>query len=107
MVQKLDCLNEFKAIIESGGGKLIVVDFTATWCGPCQRIAPFYEALAVKYPGVILYKVDVDEAAEIASDCGIRAMPTFHFYKGGKKVDELCGADQDKLESLVKKWTSS
>ncbi|KAG8595253.1 hypothetical protein GDO81_001468 [Engystomops pustulosus] len=107
MVQYVETEDEFRAILESGGDKLIVVDFTATWCGPCQRIAPFYESLATKYPGILLYKVDVDEAAEISAQCGIRAMPTFQFYKFGKKVDELCGADQDKLESIIMKLTSS
>ncbi|XP_075681766.1 thioredoxin-like [Rhinoderma darwinii] len=106
MVQFVESLPEYKAIIESGENNLIVIDFTASWCGPCQQIAPFYESLGTKYPGVLLYKVDVDEASDIAGECGIRAMPTFHFYKGGKKVDELCGADKDKLESLVKKWTA-
>ncbi|XP_056375454.1 thioredoxin-like [Hyla sarda] len=106
MVHYVESLPEFKAIIESGGDKLIVVDFTATWCGPCQFIAPFYESLATSFPGILLYKVDVDEASEIAGECAVRAMPTFHFYKGGQKVDELCGADKDKLEALVKKWTA-
>ncbi|XP_073408548.1 thioredoxin-like isoform X2 [Dendrobates tinctorius] len=85
MVSYVESLEEFNAIIISGGNKLIVVDFTAAWCGPCQKIAPFYE--------------------DIATESGIRAMPTFHFYKDGEKVDELSGADPDKLESLIKKWT--
>ncbi|XP_069622612.1 thioredoxin-like [Ranitomeya imitator] len=105
MVSHVDDLDEFNAIIISGGNKLIVVDFTATWCGPCQTIAPFFESLACKYPAILLYKVDVDTAADIAAECGIKAMPTFQFYKDGKKVDDLCGADPDKLESLIKKWT--
>jgi thioredoxin-like negative regulator of GroEL len=48
-------------------------------------------------------KVDVDEADDIAQFAGIRAMPTFHFYKGGSKVDEMMGADQNKLVSLIAK----
>ncbi|XP_073408547.1 thioredoxin-like isoform X1 [Dendrobates tinctorius] len=105
MVSYVESLEEFNAIIISGGNKLIVVDFTAAWCGPCQKIAPFYESLASKYPAILLYKVDVDSAVDIATESGIRAMPTFHFYKDGEKVDELSGADPDKLESLIKKWT--
>ncbi|KAG8595252.1 hypothetical protein GDO81_001467 [Engystomops pustulosus] len=106
MVQFVKTLPEYKAIIQNTENKLIIVDFTATWCGPCRQIAPVFESLASKYPGVVLYKVDVDEASDIAAEYGIRAMPTFHFYKDGNKVDELCGAIPSKLESLVQQWTS-
>lgn len=51
-------------------------------------------------------KVDVDEAREISSKCGIRAMPTFQFFKGGVKVDEMCGASEEKLRELVTKYAA-
>ena len=51
---------------------LIVIDFTATWCGPCKMIAPFYAALPGDHPGVIFCKVDVDEAAEVAGKYDVR-----------------------------------
>jgi thioredoxin len=83
-------------------GKLVVIDFTASWCGPCQMIAPVYEAMSVTYSDdVLFYKVDVDETDDVASACGISAMPTFQFYKGGAKVDEMKGADQTKLKTLI------
>ena len=78
-------------------------DFTATWCGPCQRVAPAFAKMADDYPDAVFVKVDVDENSEVAELCGISAMPTFQFYKGGKKVDEFSGADSEKLKAMVEK----
>ena len=80
----------------------LLVDFTASWCGPCKMIAPFFEELAAKYPGVVFVKVDVDDLDEVAAECGISAMPTFQLYSNGVKVQELTGADKVKLEDLAK-----
>uniref|UniRef100_A0A7N8X6T2 Thioredoxin n=1 Tax=Mastacembelus armatus TaxID=205130 RepID=A0A7N8X6T2_9TELE len=84
------------------GDKLVVVDFSATWCGPCKKIAPEYEDLSKKpeNKNVVFLKVDVDEAEDVSTDCGISCMPTFHFYKNGKKVDEFSGAN---LTTLIEK----
>ena len=73
-------------------------------CGPCQFVAPFFEELAENYTSIEFVKVDVDEADDVAGKCGVQAMPTFHFYKDSKKVDELQGAD---LGSLMSKITSN
>eukprot|EP01134_Creolimax_fragrantissima_P007224 CFRG7224T1 len=100
MVQKLTSSADFKEIV--GGDKLVVIDFFAVWCGPCKVISPFVESLEEKYANVSFVKVDVDELEELAGECGIQAMPTFQFYKGGKKVAELKGANKEKLEDLVK-----
>jgi thioredoxin len=92
---------EFDALLERSNTKLVVVDFTATWCGPCRFIGPIFEKLATENPEAEFVKVDVDEAEDVAARCSIQAMPTFHFYKGGVKVAEMMGADQAKLVSLV------
>ncbi|KAK7161548.1 hypothetical protein R3I94_004279 [Phoxinus phoxinus] len=91
-----------KALAEAGD-KLIVVDFTATWCGPCQSIAPFYKGLSENpsYSNVVFLKVDVDDAQDVAQSCEIKCMPTFHFYKNGKKLDDFSGSNQAKLEEMV------
>ncbi len=64
-------------------------------------IAPMYVQLSEANADVAFYKSDVDVADEVAARCGIQAMPTFQFYKGGVKVDELRGADINKLNALV------
>ena len=72
--------------------KLCVVDFWATWCGPCRMVAPKIEAMSSEFPEVNFHKVDVDENEEAAADAGIKAMPTFKLYKAGKEVAELVGS---------------
>ena len=71
------------------------------YSGPCKFIGPVFEKLAGENPEAEFVKVDVDDADDVAGACGIQAMPTFHFYKGGAKVAEMCGADQAQLTQLV------
>uniref|UniRef100_A0A669BH40 Thioredoxin n=1 Tax=Oreochromis niloticus TaxID=8128 RepID=A0A669BH40_ORENI len=103
MVRQVKNLEEFNKILSEAGNSLVVVDFTATWCGPCRMIAPVYEKMAAESENanVIFLKVDVDAARDVSSSCGIRSMPTFHFYKNGQKVHEFSGADQAKLLQKV------
>ncbi len=66
-------------------------------------IAPVFEKMASENPDITFVKVDVDDAEDIAAACGISAMPTFQFYKGGTRVDEFRGANTSQLEALVAK----
>ena len=71
----------------------LVVDFWATWCGPCRMIAPIIEELAKEYDGKInVGKCDVEECDDIAAEFGIRNIPTILFFKGGEIVDKMVGA---------------
>jgi len=84
----------------------VVVDFTAVWCGPCQKIAPFYGELAKKYPNALFVKVDVDELEDISQNAGVAAMPTFQVYKKGALADTVTGARESALEAMVAKATA-
>ncbi len=82
-------------------GKIVVVDFTATWCGPCKMMAPFYSELSEKYPQLVFLKVDVDEMPELSSTWDVQSMPTFMFIKNGKQIDKLVGANKSELEKKI------
>ncbi len=70
-----------------------MVDFWATWCGPCRAIAPTVEQLAQEYEGkVVIGKCNVDDSQDSAMQYGVRNIPTLLFFKDGKQVDKLVGA---------------
>mmetsp|Transcript_41505 Transcript_41505/g.91206 ORF Transcript_41505/g.91206 Transcript_41505/m.91206 type:complete len:200 (+) Transcript_41505:8-607(+) len=94
---------QFKAALNCNDGKLLAIDFTASWCGPCKMIGPRFGAFAESgnFPFVRFAKVDVDENSDAAAACGVRAMPTFQFYRHGTKVDEFTGADENRLLALL------
>ncbi len=88
--------------LRMAGPKLVVVKWTAAWCGPCKAIAPFVADLSEKHRNVVFLHVDVDENKGLAQGAGVRSMPTFHFIKRKQKIDEFSGADASKLEAKVK-----
>mmetsp|Transcript_10812 Transcript_10812/g.13590 ORF Transcript_10812/g.13590 Transcript_10812/m.13590 type:complete len:100 (-) Transcript_10812:3739-4038(-) len=90
-------LAEFEGL--KAGDKPLIVDFTASWCPPCKRIAPIYERLAGENPDIVFKKVDVDEASEVAQANGIACMPTFKLFKGGAEVEsaKIEGASEEKI----------
>ncbi|XP_006454115.1 hypothetical protein AGABI2DRAFT_189422 [Agaricus bisporus var. bisporus H97] len=106
-ITHINSLSQLNQILSKSKEKLSVIDFHATWCGPCHTIAPTFEALSKKYTGVNFLKCDVDAARDVASMYSVSAMPTFIFLKGDKKVDQVRGADRNGLENTLKKHASS
>lgn len=83
----------------------VLVDFSATWCGPCKQIAPFVDQLAAEYSGrVKVTKVDIDASPNTAAQLGIRSVPTLKLFKGGEVVAEQVGAvPKAKIASLMER----
>lgn len=87
-------------------GKPVVVDFWATWCGPCMGMAPVIDRLAQEYEGkVIIGKYNVDEETDFSSENRIMSLPTILFFRDGKKTDlRLAGSQsEDKLRETIEK----
>ncbi|MAG55053.1 MAG: thioredoxin [Planctomycetes bacterium] len=91
----------FDRDIGSGSGPA-VIDFGATWCGPCQALAPEIEKMATEYDGrVLIGKVDVDESTDLATRFSVMSVPTILFFKNGEKVDQISGNFPDKIRERI------
>lgn len=89
------------------GEQPLVIDFWATWCGPCRMVGPVIAELAEQYDGkIVVGKCDVEENEDLAVEFGIRNIPTILFFKNGQVVDKLVGAQpkakiEEKFQSLL------
>ena len=96
--------NNVNEVIASG--KPVVMDFWATWCGPCMRLAPVIDELAEEFADrVVIGKYNVDEETELSGTYRIMSLPTLLFFKNGEQLRELrmTGATKDELRSRIEK----
>lgn len=91
LVAQADGTNWDKEVLQSA--ELVMVDFWAVWCGPCQMVTPIVEDLAKEYQGKVkVMKLNTDEAPEIAGRYQIMSIPTILFFKKGQPIEKLVGA---------------
>ncbi|KAL1737463.1 thioredoxin-like protein [Schizophyllum commune] len=105
-ITHITSLSQLNGILDKSKDKLSVIDFHASWCGPCHAIAPVFEALSKQYKDVNFLKCDVDAAREVSGHHGISAMPTFIFLKGHTKVHQVRGANKAALEAGIRQYSS-
>ncbi len=95
----------FNEVVLAEKNLLVAVDFWAAWCGPCKRLAPILEKLAVKYKGRVKFvKLNVDENKKMSAKYQISSIPNVKFFKNGLEVDEFVGLlPQAQIEKLIDK----
>lgn len=100
-VMELDSANFDEKVRDSG--KVVLVDFSATWCGPCRAYGPIFHKVAEQNGDKAEFgSIDIDESGDIATRYGITAVPTTIVFKGGEPVDShLGGMDEKTLEELL------
>ena len=101
MINHLLSESEFNEFIKEGN---VVVDFYATWCGPCRMLAPIIEDLSEEKPNIKFGKLDVDQVSQVASRYMIQSIPTLLFFKDGTLVHSQIGfSSQEAFEDTLEK----
>ena len=88
MLKHINSAAEFDAAIKEG---TVLVDFFATWCGPCKMLSPVLEEVASESPNIKVLKIDVDEVGQLAARFGIQAIPTLMLFKEGQRIETRMG----------------
>ena len=100
MAKKITTAEFENEVLNSKG--TVLVDFFATWCGPCKMLAPHLDELSAKNPDVKIVKIDVDEETPLAIKYGVASIPTLLLFKDGEKVNQTLGYQTlDQLEKFV------
>jgi thioredoxin 1 len=102
-MEKILTKNEFSQFVENSKDKLALVDFKAAWCGPCRMLGQIFDDI-FPIDGVVVGEVDLDEAdEEIATEHGVRNIPTVLFFKNGLQIDRFTGMiGREAIENKIK-----
>jgi len=99
MIEYIGTKQRYDEVVASNSA--VLIQFTASWCGPCKMVAPKLEELSRQVPGVVFFKVDIDENAEASDAMRVESVPTFLLYKDGKVVAQVVGANIERVKAMV------
>lgn len=103
MIYEYEKFDDFRSMIMNN--KIFILDFYASWCGPCKRIKPFYEKLAEEFTELTFCEIDIDneEYSEFVEEMQVKSMPTFIVYNYEEGIlNRMSGANEEKLLSMIK-----
>ena len=100
-VISLEDINDFSNRLQDNQDKLVIIYFTARWCGPCKSISPYYAELSGEFTNCVFLKCDVDDCQDVSDACNISSMPTFIFIKNMNKLEKFSGVDRIKLRMVI------
>ncbi|XP_005182638.2 thioredoxin-1 [Musca domestica] len=107
MVSIIKNTEDFEKKLANAGDKLVILDFYATWCGPCKEMDPHIRKLTQKYKDqAIVLKINVDKFNEISDYYKVKSMPTFVFIKNKKRLSSFAGADDEMLQQRVEQYVN-
>ena len=91
--------NDFNDIITNN--KLAVVDFFATWCGPCRALSPYIDELATNHHHILFAKANIDETPVIANELDVKSLPCVIIFENGKEINRVVGFNKQKLQAII------
>lgn len=89
----------FNAIIVSN--KLVVVDFFATWCGPCRALSPYIDELAANQHNILFAKANIEETPIMANELDVKSLPCVIIFENGKEINRIVGFNKPKLQAII------
>ncbi len=91
--------DNFNTFITSN--KLVVVDFFATWCGPCRALSPYIDELAANHHHILFAKANIDETPIMANELNVKSLPCVIIFENGKEINRVVGFNKPKLQAII------
>lgn len=91
--------DDFNDIVASN--KLVVIDFFATWCGPCRALSPYIDELAANHHNILFAKANIEETPIIANELDVKSLPCVIIFENGKEIHRVVGFNKPKLQAII------